>query len=62
MFIDLIARRTAADLEPVLRSAAVDLVVYEQFDVGAAVAAHAAGLPAVCHSLSPRDAAGRHRS
>ncbi len=31
-----------------------DLVVYEQYELGAAVAAHAAGIPAVCHSLSPR--------
>ena len=31
-----------------------DLVVYEQYDFGAAVAAHAAGIPAVCHALSPR--------
>ncbi|MET0458563.1 MAG: glycosyltransferase [Ilumatobacteraceae bacterium] len=54
MFIDLVARRTAADLAPVLDRADVDLVVYENFDVGAAVAAHASGRPAVCHSLSPR--------
>jgi hypothetical protein len=54
MFIDLIARRTAADLEPVLHRLDVDLVVYEHYDVGAAVAAHVSGRPAICHSLSPR--------
>ena len=54
MFIDLLARRTAADLAPMLVDVEPDVVVYEQFDLGAAVAAHAAGIPAVCHSLSPR--------
>ena len=54
LFIDVLARRTAADLAPLLVELAPDVVVYEQFEFGAAVAAHAAGIPAVCHSLSPR--------
>jgi UDP:flavonoid glycosyltransferase YjiC (YdhE family) len=54
LFLEIIAPRTAAEIEPVLRRVAPDVVVYEQFDVGAAVAAHIAGIPAICHSLSPR--------
>jgi UDP:flavonoid glycosyltransferase YjiC (YdhE family) len=54
LFIDVLARRTAADLAPLLIELAPDVVVYEQFELGAAVASHAAGIPAVCHSLSPR--------
>jgi UDP:flavonoid glycosyltransferase YjiC (YdhE family) len=54
LFIDVMARRTAADLAPVLAARRPDLVVYEQYDFGAAVVAHAAGIPAICHALSPR--------
>jgi UDP:flavonoid glycosyltransferase YjiC (YdhE family) len=54
MFFELLAPRTAADLAPLLTYVEPDLVVYEQYDVGAAVAAHHAGIPAVCHALSPR--------
>ena len=54
LFVDVIARWTAADLAPVLQWLRPDLVVYEQSDFGAAVAAHAAGIPVVCHALSPR--------
>jgi UDP:flavonoid glycosyltransferase YjiC (YdhE family) len=54
LFLDVLARRTAADLVPVLREVAPDAVVYEQYEFGAAVAAHALGIPAICHSLSPR--------
>jgi UDP:flavonoid glycosyltransferase YjiC (YdhE family) len=54
LFFDVIAPRTAADLAPVLADLQPDVVVYEQYDVGAAVAAHAAGIAAVCHALSPR--------
>ena len=46
----------------VLEQLAVDLVVYEQYDLGAAVAAHAVGIPVVCHSLSPRMPAERDRA
>lgn len=54
MFLEHLAPRTAADLAPLLTYLEPDLVVYEQYDVGAAVAAHRAGIPAVCHALSPR--------
>ena len=54
LFFDVVAPRTAADLAPVLAALEPDFVVYEQFDPGAAVAAHAAGIPAICHALSPR--------
>jgi UDP:flavonoid glycosyltransferase YjiC (YdhE family) len=54
VFFDILARRTAADLAPVLAERRPDLVVYEQGEFGAAVVAHTAGIPAVCHSLSPR--------
>jgi UDP:flavonoid glycosyltransferase YjiC (YdhE family) len=54
LFIDGVARATAADLRSLLPSLAPDAVVYGQYDFGAAVAAHAAGIPALCHSLSPR--------
>jgi UDP:flavonoid glycosyltransferase YjiC (YdhE family) len=54
LFVDVIARRTAADLVPLLDRLTPDVVVYEGYDFGAAIAAHAAGIPAVCHSVSPR--------
>lgn len=54
LFVDVIARRTAADMAPLLDRCTPDVVVYEQYDFGAAVAAHAVGIPAVCHSISPR--------
>jgi UDP:flavonoid glycosyltransferase YjiC (YdhE family) len=54
LFIDVLAKRTAADSAPLLDRLGPDVVVYEQFDLGAAVAAHAAGIPAVCHSISRR--------
>lgn len=54
LFIDIAGRRTAGELAPHLRRRRPGLVVYEPYDVGAAVAAHAAGIPAVCHALSPR--------
>ena len=58
LFLDVLARRTAADLVPVLDQIAPDAVVYEQYELGAAIAAHAGGIPAICHSLSPRMADG----
>ena len=51
VFGDVLARRTLADLRPLLDEAAPDLVVYDETDIGAAAAAHAAGVPAVAHSL-----------
>jgi len=54
MFLEVVAPRTAADLAPLLARCEPDVVVYEQYDVGAAVAAHRAGITAVCHAVSPR--------
>jgi UDP:flavonoid glycosyltransferase YjiC (YdhE family) len=54
LFLELLAPCTAADLAPLLTYLEPDLVVYEQYDIGAAVAAHDAGITAVCHALSPR--------
>jgi UDP:flavonoid glycosyltransferase YjiC (YdhE family) len=54
LFIDGVARATAADLRALLPQVEPDVVVFEQYDFGAAIAAHRAGIPAVCHSLSPR--------
>jgi hypothetical protein len=49
VFGDVLARRTLADVGPLLATA--DLLVYDEIDVGAAAAAHWAGVPAVAHSL-----------
>lgn len=46
-FADVLAKRTAVDLAPMLRIDRPDLVVYEMSDVGAVAAARAAGIPAV---------------
>ena len=54
MFIDVLARHTAQDLSLLLDPVKPDIVIYEQMEFGAAIAAHAAGIPAVCHSLSPQ--------
>jgi UDP:flavonoid glycosyltransferase YjiC (YdhE family) len=54
LFIDVLARRTATDLAPLLERLEPDVVVYEQGELGAAITAHVAGIPAVCHSISPR--------
>ena len=45
LFFDVLARRTAADLVSVLDGVAPDAVVYEQYEYGAAIAAHAPGYP-----------------
>ena len=54
LFVSIIGRRTAADLVPVLDRVRPDAVIYEQYDVGAAVAAAARGIAAICHSISPQ--------
>jgi UDP:flavonoid glycosyltransferase YjiC (YdhE family) len=54
LFLDALAGTTAHDLAPLLPTIRPDLVVNEQGEFGAAVVAHAAGIPAVCHSISPR--------
>lgn len=53
IFFDILAPATAADMPAVLASFTPDLVIYEQYDLGAAIAAHAADIPAICHSVSP---------
>jgi UDP:flavonoid glycosyltransferase YjiC (YdhE family) len=51
LFLGSLARRTAEDLLPLLDRLAPDLVIYEQSDFGAAVAAALVEVPAICHSL-----------
>lgn len=51
MFCDLIPNATLADLTPLLPRLRPDLVVYEQSDVGAGIAARQAGIPAVSHVI-----------
>jgi UDP:flavonoid glycosyltransferase YjiC (YdhE family) len=53
LFAGVLARATATDLRRLLPHLAPDLVVYEGYDVGAPVAGHAAGIPVVCHPVSP---------
>ena len=52
LFLEVVTRHGRRP-DPVVPALAPDLVVYEQYDLGAAVAAHRAGIPAVCHALSP---------
>lgn len=54
MFADVLARATTADLLELFHDDRPDLVVYEQGDLGAAVAAGLAGVPAVLHGISPQ--------
>ncbi|MGW4111386.1 glycosyltransferase [Actinosynnema sp. NPDC004786] len=51
VFGRILASRYAADLAQVIADRKPDLVVHEVANVGAAVAAKAAGVPAVCHSF-----------
>ena len=54
VFVDVMARATfAADVAPVLADVEPDVVVHHQSDPGAGVAAAAAGIPVVCHAISP---------
>ncbi|MFF2848494.1 glycosyltransferase [Streptomyces sp. NPDC058001] len=50
-FASVLPRSVAADLAPVIDSVRPDLVVYEITNPGAAFAAVAAGVPAVCHGI-----------
>jgi UDP:flavonoid glycosyltransferase YjiC (YdhE family) len=50
-FGDILARRLAADIGPVLAARKHDLVVYEALSPGAAIAAALADVPAVCHGI-----------
>ncbi|GAA0268818.1 glycosyltransferase [Cryptosporangium japonicum] len=61
MFADILARRTLADLGPMLEVDRPDLVIYEMSDVGAAGAARRAGIPAVSVTIGrsmPAEARG----
>ena len=51
VFGELLPRHTIEDLLPLLQEAAPDLVVYDETDAGAPIAAAIAGIPAVAHSL-----------
>jgi UDP:flavonoid glycosyltransferase YjiC (YdhE family) len=51
MFGDVLARRTLADLVPLLAELRPDLVVYEQSDVGAVGAASRADVPVISHVI-----------
>jgi UDP:flavonoid glycosyltransferase YjiC (YdhE family) len=57
MFGKAFATKTAADLVEALPALAPDVVVYDEFDLGAALAARVHGIPAVAHALgrSPSD-------
>jgi UDP:flavonoid glycosyltransferase YjiC (YdhE family) len=50
-FSSVLPRAVFADLTPVLKSVQPDLVIYEIYNPGAALAAVAAGIPAVCHGI-----------
>ena len=52
MFTDVLGPRSYEDMSTVIQETSPDIVVYEATDVGAGVAAAAAGIPTVCHSLS----------
>ena len=51
VFGEVLARRTLHDVAPLIEAAAPDLLVYDETDIGAAVGAHLAGVPAAAHSL-----------
>jgi UDP:flavonoid glycosyltransferase YjiC (YdhE family) len=53
-----IAREVYAELGPVIRDFSPDVVVYDVYNTGAGLAAHAAGVPALCHGVG-RVPAGR---
>ncbi|MFX0579437.1 glycosyltransferase [Nocardia nepalensis] len=55
-FNEVLPRRLAADLLPVLRAEQPDLVVYEMLNPGAGLSAHLLDIPAVCHSNAQAEA------
>lgn len=61
-FGDLLARRAAADLGPVIERAKPDLVVYEVLSPGGAIAAAQAAIPAVCHGIGRVSAGAQWRA
>lgn len=52
MFVDVLGSHSLSDMRTLIAETRPDLVVYEATDLGAGVAAAAAGIPTVCHSLS----------
>ncbi|MCR6488783.1 glycosyltransferase [Amycolatopsis sp. OK19-0408] len=58
-FNEVLPRRFATDLLPVLRAERPDLVVYEVGNPGAGLAARRLGIPAVCHSFGRAGAVDR---
>lgn len=54
LFCEVIARRKARDVSRLLERTKPDVVVYDHYDFGAAVAAHLADIPVICHAVSPR--------
>lgn len=59
MFVDVLGERSLRDMNNLIDETQPDLVVFEGTDVGAGVAASAAGIPALHHSLSVWPAAFR---
>ncbi|MBH0780995.1 glycosyltransferase [Nocardia bovistercoris] len=58
-FNEVLPRRFATDLMPVLRAERPDLVVYEAGNPGAGLAARRCDIPALCHSNAQADAIDR---
>jgi UDP:flavonoid glycosyltransferase YjiC (YdhE family) len=58
VFGEVLPRRTATDLAPVLPALAPDLVVHEVLNMGAGLAARAAGIPGLCHGFGRMIARG----
>ena len=56
MFGRVLPEATVADLVPLIVAIEPDLVVYEEFDLGGALAARATGIPAVSHALGRQPA------
>ena len=52
MFVETLGPKSLRDMAAVLNDVRPDVVVYEATDVGSAVAAAAAGVPTVCHSIT----------
>lgn len=52
VFVNQLARATAADLAPILARLRPDLVILESHDVGASLAAELAGIPAVLQAIT----------
>jgi UDP:flavonoid glycosyltransferase YjiC (YdhE family) len=58
VFGEVLPRRTATELAPVLPELEPDLVVHEVMNMGAGLAARAAGIPGLCHGFGRMIARG----